>query len=107
MATNYIQPGRVIDYTAPSDVSSGDLVVFGQRAGVALADIPAGSRGAVQVVGVFEVPKASGVAFGQGDLVYWNETSGHATADPADVLAGIAFTPADAADDTVNVKLNS
>ena len=42
MTTNYIQDGKVIEYTAGADISSGDVVVIGTLIGVALTDIANG-----------------------------------------------------------------
>ena len=107
MATNYIQPGEVMDYAAASAVSSGDVVQIGQRFGVALVDIAAGATGAVQVTGVFELPKDTTVSFSQGDLAYWDSAAGNVDDTNTNPLIGYVFEDAAAADATVMVKLNA
>lgn len=71
MASNYIQPGAVIDHVAASTIAAGDVVAIGQMLGVALADIANGATGSVQIKGVFDVPKVSGAVIAAGEsLVY-------------------------------------
>ncbi|HEB94329.1 MAG TPA: DUF2190 family protein [Gammaproteobacteria bacterium] len=106
MATNYIQPGEVMDYTASADISSGDVVVVGARVGVALNDIANGETGPVQVSGVFELPKDTAVALSQGALAYWDATAGNIDDTNTNPYAGYVFEDAAAADATVKIKLN-
>ena len=107
MATNYIQGGGVINFNASADISSGDMVLVGNRVGIALGDIAIGATGAVQMEGVFEVPKEASLAVGQGDLLYLNvaETELDKTAT-SQFIAGYAFEASATADTTVLVKLN-
>jgi len=72
MATNYMQDGKVIQWTnGGSAVSSGDVVVIGGLIGVALVDIANGGTGSVQVDGVFNLPKVDAAVIAQGEsLVY-------------------------------------
>jgi predicted RecA/RadA family phage recombinase len=79
MAT-LIQEGAKIDYTPELAVAAGDVVVLGDLVGVASLDIPAGHLGALQVEGVFEMPKAA-EAIEAGTKVYWDETSGQVTTE--------------------------
>lgn len=72
MATNYIQPGSVIEHTASADISSGDVVVIGNIIGVALVDIANGSTGSVAIEGVFTVPKVSGAVISQGESLTYD-----------------------------------
>jgi predicted RecA/RadA family phage recombinase len=108
MTTNFIQPGEVIDHTPGSAVSSGDVVVMGVRVGIALADIEAGAVGAVQVSGVFELPKLSTDVIAQGALVYWDTTPGEITVVVgSNVVAGYAVAAAGNGVTTCKVKLNA
>ena len=107
MAKNYVQPGEVMDHTATADITAGDVVVIGQRVGVALNDIANGDVGPVQVAGVFEVPKDTAVAFAQGDLVYWDDDAGNADDTNTNPLMGYAFDGAAETGTTVLVKLNA
>lgn len=74
MSKNYVQEGRVIDYTngTGSNISSGDVVVIGALLGVALVDIADGESGSVQIGGVFSVPKVSGAVISQGESLTYD-----------------------------------
>lgn len=78
MATNHIQPGRVIDWVNGSGaaVDSGDVVVMGNLLGVALADIASTATGPVAIDGVFRVPKVSGAVIAQGESLTWDVSAG-------------------------------
>ena len=71
MATNFVQDGDVIQYTAGSAITAGSVVKVGAILGVALTDIANGDTGSVAVRGVFTVPKVSAAVIAQGEsLVY-------------------------------------
>ncbi len=107
MATNQIQDGNVIQYTAGADIAAGDLVIIGQRVGVALVDIANGATGSVAVSGVFEVDKEASLAVAQGDLLYCDATSGELDKTATEqTLAGYAFAASGTSATTVLVKLN-
>lgn len=103
MASNYEQPGDILQYTADGDISAGDGVVVESRFGVALVDIPDGETGSVQMEGVFRLPKVSG-ALGQGKKVYWNGDKITETATD-NTEAGYVFEAAGSSDEDVAVKL--
>ena len=107
MATNFVQEGKALDYTASgSDIPSGSLVVIGTIAGIAKTDIADGSKGAVHITGVFSVPKASG-AVTQGQKLYWNSTNSNLTTTASgNTLVGIAFEAAASGDANVKILLN-
>ena len=110
MATNKVQDGAAITYAnaTGSDIASGDLVVIGERVGVALVDIADGASGAVAMEGVYEVSKEASLVVDQGDVLYADATSGEldkTSTDPP--LAGYAFASSAGADTTVQVKLNA
>lgn len=78
---NFIQQGNTIDLTAPAGgLVSGQGHLFGALFGVAATDIPAGTKGAVSVVGVYSLPKVAGVALTEGEAVYWDGDKITATA---------------------------
>lgn len=84
-ATRHSSPGGAIDYTPGSAVTAGDVLVLGDVVAVATQDIAANALGALEVSGVFKVPKITG-ALTVGVLVYW---------DPAgDPVSGDAGTGA-------------
>lgn len=78
MATNFVQPGKVIDWTngTGSAVDSGAVVAIGQIIGVAMADIANGAAGPVGINGVFTVPKVSGAVIAQGESLTWDVSAG-------------------------------
>lgn len=110
MATNHVQPGNVIPWTnsTGSAVSAGAVVVIGLFVGVALTDIANGATGSVAIEEVFELPKATGVAFAIGAAVYYDtgDTNCNATAED-NYYAGLAFEAAASAATTVKVKLGA
>lgn len=81
MATNYVQPGDVIDWTnGGTAVSSGDPVVIGSNGdavvGIALVDIANGATGSVATEGVYSVPKVDAAVIAAGELVIWDASAG-------------------------------
>ena len=76
MATNYVQDGDVIQYTAGSNISAGAVVKIGQILGVALNDIASGATGPVAIEGVYTVPKVSGAVIAKGESLTWDVSAG-------------------------------
>jgi len=110
MAKNFVQDGNVIDYTAATGISSGDLVLIGTTLAVAVTDIPAGATGALAVEGVYRLPKAA-VAIQAGEKLVWDASTGyltnseHATA-AGDLIGGaLAVKPAAPGDSHVVAKI--
>lgn len=101
----YIQSGESLDYQNATEelISAGTAILFGKRIGVIGGDIPPGETGAVHVVGVFEIPKKSGVALSAGDNIVFTESDGidKATGD----VMGYAVKAANAQDETAVVKI--
>ena len=95
MATNYIQPGDVCEYTAGANIASGDLVALNNRAGVALTAIANGATGSVALTGVYTVPKTAGATWSIGQAIYVIAATGIATVvATGNVPAGFAFAAA-------------
>ncbi len=106
MATNYVQEGKTLNYTAGADITSGQFVLVGTIGGVAKTDIANGKTGAVHVCGVFSLPKASG-AVTQGAKLYWDESESEVTTTATDnTLIGVAAAAAASGDSNVHVLLN-
>jgi predicted RecA/RadA family phage recombinase len=76
MATNFVQAGDVIQYTAGANITSGSVVRIGQILGVALVDIANGATGSVAIKGVFSVPKVSGAVIAAGESLTWDASAG-------------------------------
>jgi predicted RecA/RadA family phage recombinase len=77
----FVHEGFRIDYTPGSAVPAGSIVVEGGIVGLVTMDIPAGTKGALCVEGVWRVPKAATTGSGQavGTKMYWNLGAGEAT----------------------------
>lgn len=77
MASNHVQPGKVLDYTNTTGgtILSGKVVAFGNSLGVALKDIPNNTTGSVAVDGVFSVPKVSGAVIKAGESLTWDASA--------------------------------
>jgi predicted RecA/RadA family phage recombinase len=74
----FVHDGNTIDYTPATDVAAGDVIVQGDLVGIAKVPIPAGALGALAVVGVFDLPKATGddTGIAAGAKVYWKPAAG-------------------------------
>lgn len=114
MAKNFVQDGKVINWTngTASAVSSGDVLVIGQIIGVALADIAVGASGSVAIDGVFTAPKVTGAVIAAGESLTWDVSAGKfddnaATPATGDITgaAAFAFEAAGSGVTTLKVKL--
>ena len=106
MAKNFIKEGKILDYTAGAATVSGQFVLVGAIGGIAIADIANGATGAVQIEGVFSVPKASG-AVTQGAKLYWDATNSVlTTTSSGNTIVGVAAAAAASGDATVQILLN-
>ena len=100
MATNFMQEGKVIPFTAAAATVSGQVVVVGSIVGVAAGDVANTKVGSLIVKGVVEVPAAT-AEITLGAPVYWDADgnpvggeagSGAATAtDTSNTLMGYAI----------------
>ena len=109
MATNYIQPGRVLTVPAPvGGALSGAPVLIGCLFGVAQHDAAEGQDLEILTEEVVELPKATLLAIDLGDRLFWNAGDGvlDKTAE-AQLCVGVAVLPAAAADGIVRVKLGA
>ena len=86
MLAKYIQRGHSIDYTPDTDVAAGDVVIIGDLAGIAKLDIKAETLGALALVGVFDIPKATGegTAIAVGAIVFWDAENKQVTTTAGD-----------------------
>lgn len=70
---NFIQPGNTMTLTAPTGgVEAGEAVKIGAIFGVAVSDAAEGEQFALEVEGIFELPKVSAQTWAEGDRVYWD-----------------------------------
>lgn len=112
-ALTYSDDGT-IDYTPSSAVTGGDVVVLNGVIGVALNDIAANEKGALQTEGIFRVPKTT-AAMTRGLPVFWNATgdpdngsagSGAANQLGIGVYMGLLVETAASGDDYAIVEIN-
>lgn len=104
---NYVQTGRVITVTAPSGgIASGAGFLIGSLFGIASKAAAEGETVAMETVGVYSLPKASG-ALSQGAKVYWDNAAKNITSTTSgNSLVGVAATAAASGDALVEVRLN-
>lgn len=105
---NFRQRGEVLDYVVPAaGVKSGDVVIVGGLIGIATCDGVQDEIVAVNLSGVYTLPKGSG-ALAQGVPVYWNATTKVVTATATDNTAiGNVMDPVVSATTEVNVRLKN
>ena len=104
----FVSEGKAVDYTPTVDVAVGTVVVQGELVGVAKQAIVANTIGALAVIGVFDIAKATGAgtAIAAGANVYWDNTNKVATATAAgNKLLGKVVKAAADGDATVRVRL--
>ena len=114
MQANLVQRGNSVDYTPGSAVSAGDVIVQNSLVGVASKSIAASALGALDVVGVFDVVKATG-QINAGAAVYWDAdgdpnggtagTGAATTTSSGNSFMGYAALAAGSSDATVRVRL--
>lgn len=105
--TNYKQPGMSIEYTAGSAISSGDVIALADRIGIALTDIANGSKGTVNLEGVYSLAAETDAAFSQGDQLFWDTSASELTKTPNanTVPAGLAHEAKASSTATALVRL--
>ena len=104
---NFVQRGDTLDVTAAAAVASGDVVVIGSIIGVSNVDAEIGDSFALEVVGVFTLPKTSALAISVGDVLYYDAANKvvNKTAS-GNTKIGVAVTAAANPSPSVNVRLN-
>jgi predicted RecA/RadA family phage recombinase len=105
---NFVMKGCTITLTAPYAVTSGQALQVGSIVGVAGSDAAISTEVETVLEGVFSLTKATGLAWTQGALIYWDNAARNCTTTVAtNKLIGVA-TQAQLAGDTVgNVRLNA
>jgi len=101
---NFIQPGDVIEVTAPTALSSGDGFIVGSLFLVAQGDAGSGDQLNGGVEGVYEVAKLSTDAMSVGDKVNWDDTAKELKLAAGD-LDGVATVVSAAIASTTVVKV--
>lgn len=105
---NHVQKGDMITVITPAGGAlSGDPVKIGALFGVAAYTAPEGAPLEIAMEGVYDLPKATGVALSAGDKVYFDPAT-KALGAQAQGLAwvGVVTQGAQAGAATVRVRLN-
>ncbi|UJX46635.1 DUF2190 family protein [Xanthobacter sp. YC-JY1] len=105
---NFVQHGDTLDMTAPSGgVISGTGYLIGALFGVAIVSAAAGEKFAFRIVGVYTLPKATGEAWTEGAIVYWDNTNKKlTTTSSGNTKVGTAASAAASGDTTGVARLN-
>ena len=95
MATNYVEDGFTIEFTAAAATASGAPVLIGKVVGVALGAVASGEKGQAATTGVWRWPKAASGANAQGAALYWDATNSvFTTTASSNTYAGFAWEAA-------------
>jgi predicted RecA/RadA family phage recombinase len=104
----FIQTGDLLTLTAPTALKAGDPFKVGSIIAIASTDAESGGVVNGLTTGVYDVPKVAGIAFTQGDKVYWNDTDRAFTKTATgNTLAGVAVVAAASAATTARVRLKA
>jgi predicted RecA/RadA family phage recombinase len=106
---NYIKPGNTLTFTAPSGgVTSGLGYKIGQLFVVAAITAAEGDEFEGKTDGVYTLPKTTGAAWTEGQLLYWDDTNDKViTTATGNLLIGCAAAAAGSDDTTGTVRLNA
>lgn len=103
---NYRETGDTVVVAAPETADSGEFLIKGAFAGVAAAAAASGADVVLKRSGVFELPKATGAAWVQGDRLYWDASAKKFTLTAGNNQPmGVAFSAAASGDTTGEVDL--
>ena len=106
---NFIAVANVLTVIAPAAVTSGQGVLVGAMFGVAARDAANGAEVELNLVGVFDLPKAASQAWTVGQRIYWDNTAKNTTnVVGTNTLIGVATIPVGgtAGETTGRVRLN-
>ncbi|BAI72845.1 hypothetical protein AZL_022070 [Azospirillum sp. B510] len=104
---NYISTGNNVTLPAPSDVASGELVIAGALAGVAVTSAENGAPVTLATGGVYELPKRITATFASGGMVSFDVSARRCdTPGAGRYPIGAAIEPAANGASAVRVRLN-
>lgn len=104
---NFVMKGQTVTLTAPYAVTSGQALQVGSIVGVAGSDAPISTEVETVLDGVFALTKATGVAWTQGLILYWDNAARNVTTVVAtNKCIGVAMQAQLAGDTVGNVRLN-
>lgn len=103
---NFIQPGNSLDFVAGEDLVGGQGLLIQATFGVVAADALTGEDAVLDVVGVYDLPKAV-VSPTQFEKAYWDDTAKVVTDDgTGNTLIGTFAQSGVDGDATINVRLS-
>lgn len=103
----YVQRGETIDFinSTSADIAAGEVMALDARIGVAATAIPVGTKGALNVMGVYDFPALTTEALTSGQVVYYKD--GKIQSDSTDAIrAGWAIEPKAQASSVARVKID-
>lgn len=105
---NYIQPGDVLECTAPvGGVTTGVPVLIGSLLVIPATTVAATYKFSGQIVGVFTLAKTSAQAWTEGQKIYWDDGNSRCDSTPTvGMLIGVAAAAAANPSSTGQVRLN-
>jgi predicted RecA/RadA family phage recombinase len=107
MARNYVAPGRSLTLVAPYQRNGGEGALVGSVFGVSLSTVANAASGDFATAGVWDLTKATGQAWTQGLLVYWDNTNKNCTSvSTSNKLIGVAVQAQASGDAIGRVRLN-
>ena len=108
MTATFIHQGDAIDHVPATDLDAGAVVVQDAIVGITTRSIPAGHLGALQLRGVFDLPRAAVGPLGVGVRVYWDQSAQQTTTDDAagaNAYLGKTVRESGDTDPTVRIRL--
>lgn len=107
MAQNKIQRGEKLELTAPSGgVTNEQGILIGALFGVAQESAEEGAPFTSEIVGVYELPKATGFVMSEGEVGYWDTTLKKFVSDTTKEPVAICIEEAGSSATKVKVLLN-
>lgn len=108
MAQNFVQPGRDMTFTAPTGgVVSGNAYLIGALLVVATVTVAQTLKFTGETGGVWTLPKTTGEAWTEGQLLYWDPGTGKLTTTAGSLkVVGCAAAVQASGDTTGVARLN-
>jgi predicted RecA/RadA family phage recombinase len=104
---NNIRDGKALPYTLGGTLSSGDVVVIGNRVGILSNDGVSGDIVSAEMEGAYECTKTTSQSWSVYDQIFWdtNTSKMTKTANSTSIFAGYALEAAGSNDETGKVML--
>lgn len=105
MTAVWVNNGLLIDYTADKEIARGDVVVLGERCGVAFNNAAEGTVIPVYIKGRFTVAAKTGTAIKAGAVLYYDNGTKTVSTAEGGVYMGIAAADMPSSGTAVDVVL--